>query len=195
MLPLRAAFRRVFAVSLFAVAASVGAASDDGKDIAVRIQKNGPSIVVDVDLPVAATALEAWNVMTDYDNMARFISNLQSSRIIGRDGNTLTVEQKGRASRGPLTLSFENIREIVLVPSREVHSRLISGDLKASEFTTRVIDHGDTAQIVNHGEFVPKIWVPPIIGPAVIEAETRKQFQELRVEILRRKSETAPGRK
>src|SRR5437588_475930 len=108
MLPLRAAFRRVFAVSLFAVAASVGAASDDGKDIAVRIQKNGPSIVVDVDLPVAATALEAWNVMTDYDNMARFISNLQSSRIIGRDGNTLTVEQKGRASRGPLTLSFEN---------------------------------------------------------------------------------------
>jgi len=30
------------------------------------------------------------------------------------------------------------------------------------------------------------VWVPPLIGPAVIEAETRKQFEEIRAEILRR---------
>jgi hypothetical protein len=129
--------------------------------------------------------------MTDYDNMARFITNLESSRIIGRDGNTLTVMQKGRASRGPLTFSFENVREIRLKPYAEIHSQLVSGDLEASEFTTRVVDHGASAQIINHGEFIPKIWVPPVIGPAVIETETRRQFQELRVEILRRKAAAA----
>src|ERR1700693_2131495 len=169
-------------------------APPDTRDIIVHVQKNGERIVVDVDFPVQATPLEAWTVMTDYDNMARFVSNLESSKIIGRDGNTLTVEQKGTASRGPLSIKFENVREIVLTPPREVHSRLISGDLKASEFTTRVFDQGDSARITNHGEFIPKIWGPPIIGPALIEAETRKQFQELRVEILRRKTETAAGR-
>ncbi len=178
----------------FLAASASPAAPQDSRDIVVRVQKKGEWVIVDVDFPVDASVLEAWNVMTDYDNMSKFISNLVSSKIIGREGNTLSVEQKGRASRGPLTISFENVREIVLTPPREVHSRLVSGDLKASEFTTRVIDRGAFTQIINHGEFIPNIWVPPVIGPALIEAETRKQFQELRLEILRRKAETAAGR-
>ncbi|TMG86911.1 MAG: hypothetical protein E6H74_02340 [Betaproteobacteria bacterium] len=178
----------------FLAASSPQAAPQDSRDIIVKVQKKGEWVIVDVDFPVDATVPETWNVMTDYDNMSKFVSNLLSSRILGREGNTLSVEQKGKASRGPLTISFENVREIVLTPQREVHSRLVSGDLKASEFTTRVIDRGAFTQIINHGEFIPNIWVPPVIGPALIEAETRKQFQELRLEILRRKAETAAGR-
>jgi hypothetical protein len=178
----------------FLAASAPHAAPQDSRDIIVKVQKKGEWVIVDVDFPVDATVPETWNVMTDYDNMSKFVSNLLSSRILGREGNTLSVEQKGKASRGPLTISFENVREIVLTPQREVHSRLVSGDLKASEFTTRVIDRGAFTQIINHGEFIPNIWVPPVIGPALIEAETRKQFQELRLEILRRKAETAAGR-
>ena len=178
----------------FLAASSPQAAPQDSRDIIVKVQKKGEWVIVDVDFPVDATVPETWNVMTDYDNMSKFVSNLLSSRILGREGNTLSVEQKGKASRGPLTISFENVREIVLTPQREVRSRLVSGDLKASEFTTRVIDRGAFTQIINHGEFIPNIWVPPVIGPALIEAETRKQFQELRLEILRRKAETAAGR-
>ena len=181
-------------VWLLALAHQAGAAPPDDADIAVHVTKNGESIVVDVHLPVNATAVETWNVMTDYDNMARFVTNLQSSAILHRDGDTLIVAQKGKASRGPFTFAFENVREIMLTPHSEIRSRLISGDLEASEFTTRVLEHGASTEIVNHGEFTPKMWVPPIVGTAVIEAETRKQFQELRAEILRRKAQTAPGR-
>jgi hypothetical protein len=177
-----------------AAAPQAGATPPEDADIAVHVVKNGASIVVDVDLPVNATALETWNVMTDYDNMARFVTNLESSAILSRDRDKLVVAQKGKASRGPFTFAFENVREIVLTPYTEIRSRLISGNLEASEFTTRVFDHGTSAQIVNHGEFIPKVWVPPLIGTAVIEAETRKQFQELRAEILRRKAQTAAGR-
>jgi hypothetical protein len=168
-------------------------AQPDERDVAVHIQRDGPRIIVDVRLPVAATALETWAVATDYDHMASFVSNLESSRILTRVGNVLTIEQKGKASRGPLSFAFQNVREIVLTPPREIRSRLVSGDLEASEFTTRVIDHGESSEIVNHGEFIPKVWVPPIIGPAVIEAETRKQFAELRAEVLRRKAESLAG--
>jgi len=180
------------AVVLTLVCAPAFAQPDD-RDIAVHIQQDGSRIIVDVRLPVAATALETWAVATDYEHMASFVSNLESSRILTRVGNVLTIEQKGRASRGPLSFAFQNVREIVLTPPREIRSRLVSGDLEASEFTTRVIDHGASAEIVNHGEFIPKVWVPPIIGPAVIEAETRKQFAELRAEVLRRKAESLAG--
>jgi len=176
----------------FAVHAALPA---NDADIDVHVLQNGNRITVDVNMPVQATAMETWKVVTDYDNMAKFVSNLQASRIVEQIDNRLVVMQKGKASRGPLSFSFENVREILLAPPTEIRSRLISGDLESSEFITRVVDHGDSAQIVNHGEFIPKVWVPPIVGPAVIEAETRKQFRELRDEIMRRKAETAAGRR
>jgi hypothetical protein len=174
-------------VWLAGVACALGAVVADDSDITVRVQQHGARIVVDVSVPVDAGVSETWSVMTDYDNMAGFISNLETSRILGRSGNVVTVMQKGKAARGLLTFAFQNVREITLDPETSIHSRMISGDLESSEFVTHVIDLGDSSQITNHGEFVPKIWVPPIIGPALIEAETRKQFQELRSEIRRRK--------
>lgn len=161
----------------------------DDADIDVHVQQRGRWIVVDVALPVEATALEIWRVVTDYDNMASFVSNLELSKIVDRDGDTLTVSQRGNATRGPLTFTFDSIRRIVLVPYREIRSHMISGNLEASEFTTRVVDHGASTEITNHGEFIPRIWVPPLVGPALIAAETRKQFGELRAEILRRKAQ------
>ena len=187
---------RCTASAALALALTVHAALPaNDADIDVHVLQNGNHITVDVNVPVQATAIETWKVVTDYDNMAKFVSNLQASRIVERVDNRLIVMQKGKASRGPLSFSFENVREIFLTPPTEIRSRLISGDLESSEFTTRVIDHGNSAQIVNHGEFIPKVWVPPIVGPAVIEAETRKQFRELRDEIMRRKAETAASRR
>jgi hypothetical protein len=157
-----------------------------GEDILVDVQKNGNEIAVRVDCPVRAPLPVVWDVLTDYDHMARFITNLQESAVRARDGDTLRVFQKGRAARGILSFSFENLREIRLVPYREIRSRLISGNLKSSEFTTSIVDDGKEVHIHNIGRFVPDIWVPPVIGPSIIEAETRKQFDELRTEILRR---------
>jgi len=176
---------------LAGVDCALGAVIADDSDITVRVQQHGPRIVVDVSVPVDAAVSDTWSVITDYDNMSSFISNLETSRVIDRSGNVLTVLQKGKASRGLLTFAFQNVREITLDPERSVRSRMISGDLESSEFVTHVIDLGDSSKITNHGEFVPKIWVPPIIGPALIEAETRKQFQELRSEIRRRKQDAS----
>jgi hypothetical protein len=178
------------ACSLAALAVSGWAATAD-EDILVHAKKEGAEVVVEVDCPVRAPVLMAWDVLTDYDNMSRFISNLQYSGIQGRVDNVLKVRQSGKASRGPLTIAFDNVREVELRPFTEVRSRLISGDLKASAFTTRLVEADGLVHIVNSGRYTPKMWVPPVIGPALIEAETRKQFGEIRTEILRRSERRA----
>lgn len=181
----------VMLVALAALPASGWAAPPDDGDIVVHVTKDGPTISADVDCPVKAPVAVVWDVLIDYDHMARFISNLETSIVRERDGDRLIVYQKGKARRGPLSFAFENEREINLIPYREIRSRLISGDLKASEFTTRIVDEGGGLHIVNSGRYTPKIWVPPLIGPAIIEAETRKQFGEIRAEILRRSNPQA----
>lgn len=161
------------------------AATND--DIIVDVEKNGPEIVVDIDCPVTAPAPIVWQVLTDYDHMAAFITNLDISRVQSRDKLKLEVYQKGKARRGPLSFAFENVRAIELHPEHEIHSRLISGDMKASEFTTRIVDDGGPViHIINSGRYTPNVWVPPVIGPALIAAEMRKQFGEIRAEIVRR---------
>ncbi|HET9764556.1 MAG TPA: hypothetical protein VFR50_13635 [Casimicrobiaceae bacterium] len=173
-------------LALLGASALRAAPIDTADDIAVTVRKDGDGVLVSVDCPVRAPRAIVWGVLTDYDHMAGYVTNLQVSEVRARDGDTLQVYQSGRATRGLISVSFENVREIRLVPQQEISSRMISGTLKSSEFTTRIVDDGSELHILNGGRFVPNVWVPPLIGPAVIEAETRKQFEEIRAEILRR---------
>jgi Polyketide cyclase / dehydrase and lipid transport len=177
----------LFAIALGMIAAATRAAPPDAKDIAVTIQRDGEVIEVKVDLVVLATPQEAWEVLTDYDHMADFVSNVAMSRIIRRDEEKIEVAQTSRLTFGLLELKFDNVREIEFVPFVEIRSKLIRGDMKASAFTTNLAAEGNATRITNHGRFIPGQWIPPLIGTAVLEAETRKQFAEFRAEILRRK--------
>ena len=166
--------------------------SNANQDITVHVEKVGSEITVHVDCPVDAPRSIVWEVLTDYDHMARFLSNLESSAVNERTDNVLRVHQTGKVSKGPVTVKFDNLREVLLFPQREIRSRLISGDLKASEFITRIAEIDNRLHIVNTGRYTPNMWVPPFVGPALIEAETRKQFGEIRAEILRRSATARP---
>jgi hypothetical protein len=179
-------YLRIVAALALAILPAAGPQAAVDQDIEVHVKKEGPEVVVDVDCPVNASAAVAWKVLTDYDHMSEFLSNVQSSSVQSRDGHTLQVYQKGKASRGLLSISFENLRAVELVPYQEIRSRLISGDMKASAFTTRIVDDGIVVRIIHSGRYTPKIWVPPVIGPTLIADETRKHFGQLRTEILRR---------
>ena len=183
---------RVLAAFLLAVLPIPAWSANPNQDIVVRVQVDGQNVAVDVDCPVDAPWSVVWEVLTDYEHMAQFISNIDYSVVEDRTDNVLRVRQKGKASMGPVTLRFDYLREVELVPNREIRSRLISGDLKASDFVTRIVEVAAKIHIVNSGRYTPKLWVPPIIGPALIEAETQKQFGEIRTEILRRSAIARP---
>lgn len=178
---------------LVAVAGPAASAVSDA-DIIVHVRKDGQEIVVEVDCPVRAQVQVVWDVLTDYDNMSRFLSHLQYSSVHSRVDNVLTVRQKGRTTGGPFSFAFDNLREVELRPYTEIRSHLISGDFKAFAFTTRIVSAGEIVHIVNSGRYTPNIWIPPLLGPALIEAETRGQFREVRAEILRRGKQAAIGR-
>lgn len=177
--------RHAAAALVLALACSAAAAADEA-GIAVDIRKEGSTIHVKVDCPVKAPAEAAWQVLTDYDGMARFISNLTESTVRMRMGNRMQVFQKGTASRGPLSFSFQSLREVVLVPQTEIRSRIVEGDTMPASFVTRIEDRGGVTHVVHAGSYTPATWVPPGLGTMLIAAETRKQYGEIRAEILRR---------
>ncbi len=134
-------------------------------------------------------------MLTDYDHMSEFVSNVAMSRIVHRGEDRIEVEQTSRLAFGPFEFKFDNVREIEFVPQKEIRSKLVRGDMKASAFTTRLAAEGHATRITNHGRFISGHWIPPLIGTAVLEAETRKQFAEFRAEILRRKAQREQNRR
>ena len=172
-------------VGLFAFHANADADADRSVDVSVRMQ--GDEVIVDVNCHVRATPQEAWAVMTDYDHATEFISKLEKSVILSRTGDTLLVSQKGRMGYGPFSVPIETVTEIRLTPYERMQPRLASGNMKKNDGTTRLIPDATGTRIVYHLESIPETWVPPIIGRAIVEFETRARFGQLLDEILRRK--------
>lgn len=159
-----------------------------GQDATIQVQKHGETVVIDVDMPVAASPATAWAVLTDYDHMATFLSNLTSSKVVERRGEALHVAQTGSTKVAFMTFSFAAVRAVELVPMHEIQSSLVSGDFKSYSSTTRLLDYAKGVRVVHHGEYVPKVWLPPMVGISVIESETKKQFAEFAAEMLKRQS-------
>jgi hypothetical protein len=160
--------------------------SDQAINVAVRIQ--GEEAIVDVNFHVRVTPREAWAVMTDYDHATAFMSKLEKSVILSRTDEMLLVSQKGTMGYGPFSLTLETVTEIRLTPFEKMKSRLISGNMKKSEATTRLIPDASGTRIVFHLESIPDVWMPPIIGRALVEFEARARFRQLVEEMLRRKA-------
>ncbi len=157
------------------------------QEIDVTVERRGETVVVDVEATAPGPPCEAWAVFTDDDHMTSFISNLTASRVVQRrDHDHLHVMQAGRTTFAFMTFGFEAVRAVELVPLKEIRSSLVSGDFKAYASTTSISSVPTGTRIVHHGEYVPTRWLPPLIGPAVIERETRRQYQEFIAEIERR---------
>ena len=169
--------------------------SRQDKDIEVKVHLDGEDLLIDMNFTVLASTRQVWDVLTDFDHMTSFISNLQSSKITGRSGMVVQVSQKGVAKHAMMNFQFESAREIRLFPYEKILSHMVSGTMRKMEGETLLISEGDQTRVVYHADVVPGVWVPPVMGKVFIEHETREQFQEIRDEILKRKqAETKQSR-
>ena len=160
--------------------------ADPAIDVGVRMQ--GDEVFVDVSFHVRVTPQEAWAVMTDYDHATDFISKLEKSVILSRTDEMLLVSQKGTMGWGPFSVPLETVTEVRLTPYEKMQGRMVSGNMKKNESTTRLLADAGGTRVVYHLESIPDVWMPPLIGRALVEMETRARFRQLVDEILRRKA-------
>ena len=62
-----------------------------GKDIEVQVNMAGENIIIDLNFAVPATRQEVWDVLTDFENMADFVTNMKESKVISVSEATLRI--------------------------------------------------------------------------------------------------------
>ena len=183
--PVRLARWATLTAFLMLVAAAATPAGPER--IAVKVEKAGQRITIDVVALADAPVSQAWSVFTDYEAMPTFLKNVTTSKVLKREGNSLTVEQAGAVRIAFMRFAFHAVRSVELAPMQEIRSGQLSGDFKeyASLTSFSPGEHGGV-RIHHHGSYVPKSWIPPVIGKAMIESETRRQYEQFLAEVERR---------
>ena len=157
-------------------------------DPQIGVSRLGELYIVDALIVVPVAPREAWDVMTDFDDMARFVPNLEISRVTGRDGLRLRVEQKGVARWGLLSHSFTTVREIELEPIDRVRSKSIGGTLHQVNSETQFASASGGTEIRHHVSFALETWMPDFLAQPFLQSEMRNQFDALLAEMLRRRT-------
>ena len=181
------------AVGIALLALAGAALPAPSQDVVVRVTRDGLTFMVEAEFSVPATQEEAWDVLTDFDHMTQILSNVDASRITSRDGNRIEVTQKSHAQAGLLRVSLDSVRQVELTPKTEIKSHILkSNDVKSSDFTTRLAEDGGLIKVTVRGSFVPMGLAAAAANPDAVEASTRRQYTELRDEIVRRKNHEPP---
>ena len=161
----------------------------------VRVQRQGSALSIDAVMHAPVPPATAWEVLTDFEHMARFQSGLQSSEVLERSPQRLLVRQKGVARFGPFSSPFESVREMQLAPERNIRAQQISGStLKqmASLMTLEPEDGG--TRLTYHANMEPESSLPPLVGPAMVQHQTAAQFSAMVCEMVRRQRERTAAR-
>jgi len=109
----------LFTLFTLAVAQGLAPAAAAGA-IEARIERQGEYIAVNASVLMQVDARIAWEVLSDYDHLARFIPDMKSSRVVSRDGNRVLVEQKGEFGFFFYRQAVDVVLEVVEYPMRRM---------------------------------------------------------------------------
>ena len=90
-----------------------------------------------------------WDVLTDYENLSRFIPNLSTSELIQRQGQTVRLQQVG--SQQLLGLRFSAQVQLELTEYRQdglLQFRMVKGDFRRFEGAWQIRQRPDGSSLL-----------------------------------------------
>lgn len=152
--------------------------------------ESAAGIEVHAERFVRATPERAWQVLTDYERLPQFVANLASSRVISRNGHQLVLEQRGSGGLWFVRRKIHLVLDITEHPFSAIAVRRRSGDMQRYDARWALApmqrDGCDGTQLRYAAVMQPDFFVPPIVGPALIQAETDQMLRAVLAEIERR---------
>jgi hypothetical protein len=164
-------------------------------DISVEVTRTGEVLHVAAAAEVEGTVARAWQVLTDYGRYAEIVPDLQSSRVISRDGNRVVVEQKGEARLLFFSFPLDIRLAITEYPTEWIVSRGVAGNFREMQGTYRLAGREGRVSLRYTGRMVPGFDVPPLIGTLVLKQNVERTFRALVEAIERGQPQPVPPEK
>ncbi len=159
----------------------------------VRIERKQDAIRVNASLRVDVHHHIAWQVLTDYNNLAAFVPGIQTSQIVSAPGEALLLKQTGQSGFLFFNLPVEVVARIKEAPFEAIRFEAVGGNLKSKSGEWRIERQDDATLLIYQANIVPGFWVPPLIGTAIIGQDVRSKLTGVAREMQRRAASVISG--
>ena len=179
-----ACLRGWLALAVFVIAASAAAQSPVRS---IDVAYDGETYVVKARMFAPVTQAIAWDVLTDFANMAKWVPNVSESMIVKPGDKQFTIEQRGIAKFAGLSFSYTSLREIVLNPQTTIQATQIKGSMKRQQSLMTVSMEGDGTRLQYQLELVPSMLASAVLSQDFLKHEIEEQFTAIVGEMIKRK--------
>jgi carbon monoxide dehydrogenase subunit G len=172
------------ALAACAIAASAAAQSPVRS---IDVAYDGETYVVKAQMFAPVSQAIAWDVLTDFSNMAKWVPNVRESSIVKPGDKQITIEQRGTAKFGVLSFSYTSVREIVLNPQTTIQSTQIKGSMRRQQSLMTLSTEGDGTRLQYQLEVVPSALASAVLSQDFLKHEIEEQFTAIVGEMIKRK--------
>lgn len=156
-------------------------------EIAVRTRRtaDGEAIQAEVSLGLPIDHEVVWAVLTDYENMPRYVPGIRSTRVIDSAPGKKRVEIEGVARFLFIEFPISTTVDAAYHPPGSITIDSVAGNL-AVRGIVRVLAEGGYTRVDYRVRIAPDFWLPPLIGNFLIGRLIRRQFEGMVAEMHRR---------
>jgi ribosome-associated toxin RatA of RatAB toxin-antitoxin module len=174
--------------ALFAAFACASAVALAGDGVRVQTSRSGTGVVVSVQASIRAPRAVIWETLTDYDHLSEFVPGMKRSRIIGRRGQAVIVEQDGEATLLFFTYPIRVVVEATERPPDMIMVNVLRGNLRQLEGRYQIEQGGSADEHVLRwsGIIEPDTVLPLFITIPLMRSSIEDQFTGMVREIERR---------
>ncbi|WP_348700425.1 SRPBCC family protein [Duganella fentianensis] len=154
-----------------------------------RIEIDGQKMYeVDATGTVGAPLPKVWKTLTNYERMADFVPDMESCKVLSRNGNEVVIEQFGVARFLFMTRAIHLIVRATEQPMSAIDIALVSGDMKHYESHWELIPVPETGgtRVVYSGRLMPNFYVPGILGAKMVRGDIERMMGAVLARLDRR---------
>ncbi len=177
--------QRMLLVLVFSLIATAPALAARTR-VFVEVSRDGDTFRIDAALFAPVPLDLAWEVLTDFERMEQFVPNVRDSRILSRQGDRLTILQRGVARFGPLAFPFESERIVEISRPSEIRSSQVKGNMRRLESFTRFAATDGGTRLSYRVEVEPGAFFPAALTERFLIHEIEEQFEAIVAEMIRR---------
>lgn len=160
-------------------------ASADALEVDTNLVAKGRVAEVKADFSVPLSAGEVLDVLTDFEHMPQFVPDIHSAKLIREEGNHQLISLKGAVKFFFIEFPIDVVMNVSLLPGDVIDLQSVSGNMKV-QGVMKVNHSGAKTWVTYDARLQPAFWLPPILGPALISGQIKKQFAGQIAEMDRR---------
>ncbi len=178
--------RQTLGILLALASHPVWADGDEATATWVAVMRRGPVFGIDAVFKAPVALRDAWAVLTDFDGMAAFVPNLESSRVVSESGATLRVEQRGTLKWGPVSQAYSTVREVQLAPMETIRTTSVAGATPREQSLTQFKEIAGGTEVWHRAELAFKSWMPDYVAERFLRDVMQERYEAIVAEMVRR---------